>query len=1110
MRSLLLAVVALGGMTVRAAVGQAPPTDSTSGWGLPITPTRTARYATTDGTWMSLDVAPDGRRIVFDLVGQLYILPITGGTAHAITHGLPWNGQPRFSPDGARIVFTSDRSGQQNLWTMRPDGSDAHQLTHSTWNEGIYESPAWSPDGRSVIVTKVTGNILYAPLDLIRVDAATGAEISVTGAMNDGQDAYLGAAFASPLSDEVFVVHIRGTSWKGGPSVELVRLNLRTRFEGAVRGTRTMALSAGFRPAVSHDGHYLAYATEHDSGATGVCLLDRRTGADRRLVPRASDHAGTIWAQDLFPGYAFTPDNRALVLAYGGKLHRVDVATGADHLIPFIAHIDQPIGPLIAPHFAIDDSVIRVRGVSHPTLSPDGRELAFSAVGKVWLMDLPDGAPHRLTATARAAGPDEFNPVWSPDGRYVAYTAWSDWEGGALYRVAVTGGPAEQLTRDTARYESVAYSPDGRWLYADRVPGGATSFPYSYNDLERADAMKPPSSHQLVRVPAEGGPPTVVTRLETRRWNPTAVEPHFVDNVGDWYFMNSESVLARGSASRTPADSNESTPVLRILTRGDRGPQPDGTMFRTIGLSIVPSPDGRYAVATQFPGGLYVVRLPGPLAALPSTGNPLVLRVYEAKQPAGVRIQRVWGTGGDRVEWARDGSYFVYSAGPVIVKQYVSRDTLAASMLGRTERIEVRLTLPADLPHGVIALRGARLVTMRGHEVIGRGDLVVRDNRIVALGPTGTVAIPPDAKIFELAGKTILPGYIDVHDHIYYTDHSILPRLPHLPGELAYGTTTLRDPLPAGNELATYHERIALGDAVGPRVFSTSQAIHPDVLWGLETVDAMRGFLKRWSEDYHSETIKLIANVGWRRRRELMAMAAQAEGLFPTNHIEGQTNMLTTLLDGYGALEHSLYDVPVYGDVAKLFAASGIVWTPTIGVEFQATTFYSRGLVPDAKLKRFTPPRRLDLLFSEGEAEYVMDDAHLHHLLEVPAKIAAAGGKVGVGGHGYVIGLSPHWEMWLYVKGGMPTHDALRAGTIWSAQEIGHGDDLGSLEVGKLADLQVLDKDPLTDIRNTLSIRYVMKNGRLYDASDLTEIWPRHKPIEPFWWWGDSLRTSRP
>ncbi len=119
---------------------------------LPLKGARTFSLSTDEGTWMSLDVSPDGKTIVFDLLGHLYSMPIEGGQATAITNGFSFDSQPRYSHDGKRIVFVSDRSGDDNLWLMNADGSDPMPLTHEEM--AMFTSPAWAWDGHSILVSK--------------------------------------------------------------------------------------------------------------------------------------------------------------------------------------------------------------------------------------------------------------------------------------------------------------------------------------------------------------------------------------------------------------------------------------------------------------------------------------------------------------------------------------------------------------------------------------------------------------------------------------------------------------------------------------------------------------------------------------------------------------------------------------------------------------------------------------------------------------------------------------------------------------------------------------------------------------------------------------------
>src|SRR5688572_18059931 len=139
---------------------------------LPLVAGRKAEFTTTRGTWMSLDVSPDGQTLVFDLLGDLYTLPIGGGKATRLTSGFAYDAQPRWSPDGKRIVYLSDRSGGDNLWIMSADGRDTVQLTKG--NDTQYISPEWTPDGKYIVASKAGGLFSTAKLWLYHTDGGTG------------------------------------------------------------------------------------------------------------------------------------------------------------------------------------------------------------------------------------------------------------------------------------------------------------------------------------------------------------------------------------------------------------------------------------------------------------------------------------------------------------------------------------------------------------------------------------------------------------------------------------------------------------------------------------------------------------------------------------------------------------------------------------------------------------------------------------------------------------------------------------------------------------------------------------------------------------------------
>ncbi|MCK5411204.1 MAG: amidohydrolase family protein, partial [Gemmatimonadetes bacterium] len=259
------------------------------------------------------------------------------------------------------------------------------------------------------------------------------------------------------------------------------------------------------------------------------------------------------------------------------------------------------------------------------------------------------------------------------------------------------------------------------------------------------------------------------------------------------------------------------------------------------------------------------------------------------------------------------------------------------------------------------------------------------------------------------------------------------------------------------------------------------------------------------------KTFKMYMS-GNRQQRQWLIMAARELELMPTT--EGGLDFplnLTHAIDGYSGLEHSLPILPIYEDVIELFVETGITHTPTLlvsyGGPFGENFYYATEPVhDDAKLRRFTPHAEIDAKSrrrgsSQGGAGWFMEEEYVFEQHARFAKeLIEAGGRVGVGSHGQLQGLGYHWELWSLQSGGMSEHNALRAATILGAEAIGFGHDIGSLETGKLADLIVFDANPLDAIRNTAQIRYVMKNGRLYDGETLDEVYPRERPFPPLRW----------
>jgi len=1057
MRSLTLCLT----LFLSVAACTQPPSTSAN------TPPNTITFETDEGSWISLDVAPNGEYLVFELLGDIYELPIDGGIARPIISGPGFASQPRLSPDGTTLVFVSDRSGEDNLWLANADGSDVRQL--SMRGDGEMISPGWSSDGQTVYVSQLpsrrsmTGNVaLWA----YPVDGTEPIEISTP---NMGRGSMLVSTFPpgaygpqhSARSHELFFTAATPRQYPQitGPRAEIMKVNLQS--------GRTDLVSAhsapAFKPQLSRNSKWLAYGVVNDN-TTGLRLRNMESGEDRWLLQDIGFNALESWAsRDLLPGFAFTPGNDSLIIAYDGRIRRVNLSDSRVSDIPFKANVQIEIEPRVTTTANINQGPVTAKLAKGAVISPDGSQYAFSAFGRLYRVAITDQVPVKLT-TRDDFG--EFHPAWSADGNWLAYVTWSAADGGAIWRVPTDGSrPATKLTADDAYYRDPVWSPDGEWIFATRAPKG----------VRLANAPGPlAQAEQIVRLASIGGKAVTVS--------PAAgtTRVHFTEDGQRFYAYSP----ALGLSSRK-LDGSDRVTILRVMGSAS------ATAFPATASDVLLSPNGGHALAAVA-NQLYLIDM----SSVPVDQPTVNVYAPESKNIKSA-YTKVTTLGADHFSWA-DSTTLSWSAGNTLYRKAI--DT------GAVDEVDALVQQPRHTPSGTVVLKGARIITMEGTKVISSGDILIDGNRIEAVGEHGTLDIPTTATIIDVQGKTIMPGVVDVHAH-WRTKVSVLDLEDHNAyANLAYGVTAIRDPQSTTDDIFVYSDAVATGEMVGPRIFSTGRGVF--FFNNFQSYDQVYAVLERYKKKYRTHLIKSYLP-GNRQVRQWVVQACRELGLIVTTEGAADAKMdITFAMDGFSGNEHAVPIVPLQRDIVQLYAHSGISYTPTLlvsfGGPFAADHFLNNEIgLMDKKLRRFMPPN----LISQRLAQSNQVDPEQHIFPEVAngaKKILDAGGNVALGGHGEMQGLQVHWEMWALSAGGMDNLSVLRVATIEGAKAIGLDNEIGSIEAGKLADLVVMDSNPLEDIANTNTISRVMVNGTLYNAETLTQQWPEEKKL-PIAWWQNNL-----
>jgi imidazolonepropionase-like amidohydrolase/Tol biopolymer transport system component len=1020
-------------------------------------------FSVSEGTWMNLDVSPDGSTIVFDLLGDIYIMPSKGGKATLLKGGLAWEVQPRFSPDGKNILFTSDAGGGDNIWIMEANGERARQITNEDFT--LLNNAVWMPDGQYFVARKhftSTRSLGAGEMWLYHISGGKG--IQLTKRKNDQQDVN-----EPSVSPDGRYVYFSEDMYPGGyfqynkdPNSQIFIIRRYDMKEGKLENI-VSGPGGAFRPQVSKDGKKIAYVKRIRT-ETWLCIHDLVTGLDTPLFKGLSKDQQEAWTIfGIYTGFAWGPNDTSIYIWGQGKIWQVPVDGKSAVNIPFEVEAKHRIMETLRFENKVYTDSFQVNVIRHARTSPDGQWLVFSAAGHLYRKKLPSGKPERITQS----NDFEFEPSFSNDGKWLTYVTWDDELYGKIWIMDWGTRKATQLTVNPGIYRTPSFSPDNSIIVYAKESG---------------------NEHQGFLYGKEAGLFTCqIASKEHKKISEEGEYPSFNQN-GDRIFYQTGGNL------------------FGALQKSFKSIKIDGTDSRTHFTSkyanqFTPSPDNKWIAFTEL-HRVYLAAMPLNGQSIELTGGSNAYPVTMLAKDAGINLH--WSGDGMNIHWTMGNRYFSEKVAQRFSFLHGKDSLPALDSIG----ILIDLVLPSDKPQSIIALKNARIITMEGDQVIENGTIIIENNRITAIGPSSSVRVPSSAKVYQLKGKTIMPGMVDVHGHLGDFRYGLSPKQNWFYyANLAYGVTTAHDPSSNSEMIFSHSEMIRAGHTVGPRLYSTGTILYGadgDFKAPIKSLDDALSALRR-NKSYGAFSVKSY-NQPRREQRQQVIEAARQLGMLVVP--EGGSffyHNLSMVADGHTGVEHNIPVAPLYKDVIQFWAATKTHNTPTLIVNYGSVSgeyywYQHTNVWEKERLLRFTPRAIVDSR-SRHRTMIPEEEYQNGHILTSQSckKLHDAGVRINLGAHGQLQGLGAHWELWMLAQGGMTPMEAIRSATLNGAIYLGMDQEIGSLKVGKLADLIVIDGNPLKNIYDTENIIYTMVNGRLFDAEQMDEIGSRDRKRGKFY-----------